>query len=574
MKTFVTGGTGFIGRRLVAALLERGHEVTVLVRPGRQEPDGLPSQVRRLFADLTDRDALGRAEGADVLFNLGAIYELGTTNASRMEDVNVGGTRNVLELAVNGRIGLVIHVSSMVVLGPANKNAVTEESESDGQFRSEYERTKWLAHRAAVEAARRGARVRIALPGAVYGPEDPSLLGGALRLVARGLVPWAFFQNLVLSPVHVDDVVSGLIRIAEEGRDGRSYLLAGEPITQGKVFELWAGLCGRRGPRFLPDRLAVLGSYLVRCASPILKNPAALAREVVAMSHRVSWAADSSRARVELGWKPRPLEEGLKSMAYEASWPSPWQTWLRYFFIGRWNYLKGTLLAGLLATLLWFLVGPRVAIIVLCLAPAYIFGSGLGLYLLYGHPEVRFFRRLFSMAKLEANERIADIHFGTYRGTRGALSELPGALVSAVDIADRSAPAEEAVRDVWGFEKAPLGHPRLKVFKGSPGKLPLADGSADVVMLGFGIHEVDEGKEREELFLEIQRVLAPGGRVVLFERGWSPLLFLVFGPLFLHFTPGRKWEQTLRRLFPRVERGLVFGMVDIFVASRAPPGER
>jgi hypothetical protein len=66
---------------------------------------------------------------------------------------------------------------------------------------------------------------------------------------------------------------------------------------------------------------------------------------------------------------------------------------------------------------------------------------------------------------------------------------------------------------------------------------------------------------------EIRRVLAPGGRVLLYERGWSPLLLLIFGLLFFHFTPGGEWERWLREHFTDVRRGSAFGMVDLFVAS-------
>jgi len=66
---------------------------------------------------------------------------------------------------------------------------------------------------------------------------------------------------------------------------------------------------------------------------------------------------------------------------------------------------------------------------------------------------------------------------------------------------------------------------------------------------------------------EIKRVLAPGGKVLLYERGWNPLLVLIFGPLFLHFTPGGAWEQWFREHFTDVTRGSAFGVVDLFVAS-------
>jgi dihydroflavonol-4-reductase len=567
MKAFVTGATGFIGRRLVVALLEKGYEVAALVRPDRGTPDGLPAAVKRVPGDIRDREALRRVEYADVVFHLAGVYELGPADPKRMEAVNVGGTRNVLDAAAEGRFGLVVHVSSQVVLGPSGGAPVVEESVSDQRFRSEYERTKWLAHREAVEAAHRGVRVRIALPGAVYGPEDPGVLGTLLKRMARGRLPAAAFPDTVLSPVHVDDVVDGLIRIAEAGRDGESYLLAGEPVTQRQLLTAWAKVCGRRVPWFAPDGLLRLASGLLGWMRSFVPGTAFL-REVTAMSAGVRWAAEAAKARRDLGWQPRPLGEGLQTMAYEARWPTHGQTWLSYFHVGRWNYLKGTAVAVVLAAVLWFLWGWVLALVVLAGAPVYVVVSGIGLYLLYGHPAGWYLRRLFRMAGLQGNERVADVHFGTYRGTRAALACLPGSEVRAVAVYDPKEEVELAVRDVWKFEQPPVGHPRLKeVLHGRPDRLPLADGSVDVVLLGFGIHEVHRGAERDGLMRELKRVLAPGGRVLLFERGWNPLLLLIFGPLFLHFTPGGEWERWFREHFTDVKRSSAFGVVDLFVAS-------
>src|SRR5262249_29088982 len=189
MIAFVTGATGFLGRRLTAALLAEGYEVTALVRPDRDRPHGLPESVRRVYGDTCDPAALRQADGCDILFHLPGVYRLGETDPRTMEEVNVAGTRHVLEAAAAGRVGRVVVVSSQVALGPSGEGPVTEESEHDHRFRSKYERTKWLAHLAAVEAGRQGAPGRIALPRGVYRPEDPSPLGDTLRRFAPRTLP-------------------------------------------------------------------------------------------------------------------------------------------------------------------------------------------------------------------------------------------------------------------------------------------------------------------------------------------------------------------------------------------------
>ena len=247
-------------------------------------------------------------------------------------------------------------------------------------------------------------------------------------------------------------------------------------------------------------------------------------------------------------------------------WPSPTQTWLRYFYIGRWNYLKGLAVASIIAAILFFTWSKTAASVVLICALLYVAISGFGLYLLYGPPSRRIFRKLFAIADLQGDESILDLHFGTWRVSRQALELLPEASVHSVGIHDAEGESEAAVRDVWKFERPPH-HPRVSCEHGRPDSLPLSDNAVDVVIMGFGIHEVHAGPERTTLMDEIKRVLRPHGKVLLVERGWSPLLLFVFGPLFLHFTPAKEWEAWLRNDFMNVHRDSQYRLVDIFVAS-------
>src|SRR5262249_56318840 len=102
---FGRGGAGFIGRRLTAALLAEGYEVTALVRPDRDRPRGLPESVRRVYGDTRDPAALRQADGCDILFHLAGVYRLGETDPRTMEEVNVAGTRHVLEAAAAASVG-------------------------------------------------------------------------------------------------------------------------------------------------------------------------------------------------------------------------------------------------------------------------------------------------------------------------------------------------------------------------------------------------------------------------------------------------------------------------------------
>ena len=268
--------------------------------------------------------------------------------------------------------------------------------------------------------------------------------------------------------------------------------------------------------------------------------------------------------------KPAPRETTEGSADRQPTtqdWPSAYVTWRRYCFIGRWNYAKGLTLATLLGGLGVPLWGAQSLAWALGSAVAYILVSCGGLYLLYGPPSRQMFIRLLRMAAVCNPHRVLDIHYGTYRSSRELLELLPATLVDALGIQDSDHEPELAVQDVWKFERPPLSHARFAQVNGRYDLIHAPDNTYDLVVLGFGIHELHEDEERLGLMREIHRVLTPKGKLLLFERGWSPVLALVFGPLFLHFTPAKTWHAWLRSHFHGVQRGQMWGMVDLFVAE-------
>ncbi len=265
----------------------------------------------------------------------------------------------------------------------------------------------------------------------------------------------------------------------------------------------------------------------------------------------------------------RPIDAGNVASIPRSEWPTATTTWLRYCYIGRWNYTRGIALAALIglagsAIFGWGFMGFALGVALL-----YVAMSFAGLWLLYGPPSERIFRQLMQMVNASGKERVLDVHFGTYRASRALLELLPAAKLFALGVHDPEHESEPAVLDVWKFERPPVSHPRFEEVEGDVSSFGVSDHEVDLVVLGFGIHELHSDEEKSELVREILRVLAPNGKLILFERGWSPLLAFVFGPLFLHFTPAKAWDTWLRKYFEDVDRTRVFGMVDVFAASGA-----
>ena len=227
-----------------------------------------------------------------------------------MARTNVGGTRNVLEAAA-ARGLLVVFVSSTAALGPTGSRTQDETHRASSQPHSAYEATKRAAHDLALEQAAHG-RIRIACPGTIYGPDDPSLGGMFHRLYAKGLIRVGFLPEMKMTLVHVDDCADGLIRIAESGQDGETYVLAAQIVTFRDWFEGLARAAGRKPPRvFVSERALTRLKPLASLGAPLVGLSPGLAREAIAMSTGAHWAYSGDKARRDLGWSPRALDAGL-----------------------------------------------------------------------------------------------------------------------------------------------------------------------------------------------------------------------------------------------------------------------
>ena len=167
MRAFVTGGTGFIGSRVVKRLRDRGDDVVVLARrPG----EGVGARRRGGAGRPGDADAIRRGvEGCQAVFHIAADYRVGMDPSKHesMRDSNVRGTERVLDAAADAGVDRIVYVSTINVFGNTNGQTVDEtyrRNEADG-FVSTYDETKYRAHVIAEERAAQGAPIVIVQPG-------------------------------------------------------------------------------------------------------------------------------------------------------------------------------------------------------------------------------------------------------------------------------------------------------------------------------------------------------------------------------------------------------------------------
>jgi len=312
MHYLVTGATGFIGGHLTARLLAEGHLVTALVRTSEQARGLAPHGVRCYVGDVRDKASVRRAmQRVQGVFHLAAYVRVGTSHRHWAEQVNVAGTRNVLEVMRELRVPKGVYTSTLAVNGDTGGRAVDESYHHDGRLPTIYQRTKWQAHHEVAEPMmRRGLPLVIAMPGAVYGPGDHSSLARTITSYLRGRLPVAPTRT-AFCWAHVEDVAAGLLGAMQWGQPGETYMVCGPACALRDALALAGRLAGRRRPPWpLPGRALLPVAGAVRglaYAVPPLRATA----ERLALGAGGTHLGTDARARAELGFSPRPLEEGM-----------------------------------------------------------------------------------------------------------------------------------------------------------------------------------------------------------------------------------------------------------------------
>ncbi|HEX8765108.1 MAG TPA: class I SAM-dependent methyltransferase [Candidatus Acidoferrum sp.] len=256
--------------------------------------------------------------------------------------------------------------------------------------------------------------------------------------------------------------------------------------------------------------------------------------------------------------------------------PSAWWYWGRAVYVSRRDYWKITKVflaagipLGVMGVLFRIPLAFRGAVVLAEIGLLLLAYSLLGLYRMYGHPGVRYVRKLAALGNLKGKVTVADLNIGTYRHAFLLADVLPEAQINSVDCWNVAGEApEEAVADVRDLEVPPKSHPRIETFKAVDFSVPLPDASCDAVCFGFGTHELPTGGAREKLFSEAIRILKPQGKVLLFEHGWDAHNYVIFGPVIHHVTKRQDWDKFLRERFDDVKYARSSQAVDLFAGTR------
>jgi SAM-dependent methyltransferase len=256
--------------------------------------------------------------------------------------------------------------------------------------------------------------------------------------------------------------------------------------------------------------------------------------------------------------------------------PSAWWYWGRAVYVSRrdyWRITKKFLAVGIplgaIGVLFRVPMALKAAWWLAALGLVLLAYSLFGLYRMYGHPGVRYIRRLVELGEVSGTVTVADLHIGTYRHAFLLSDVLPEATIQSVDCwnVEGESP-EEAVQDVRDLELPPKGNARIVPSKADHFSIPLADASCEAVCFGFGTHEIPTGGARKNLFSEASRILKPGGKVLFFEHGWDAHNYVIFGPVIYHVTKRQDWDKFLHERFDDVKYARSNQAVDLFAGTR------
>jgi dihydroflavonol-4-reductase len=311
MKVAVTGASGHIGNCLVQELKKRGASIKVLVHNFRS--DLLELDVEIIQGNLLEPETLiTLCKDADIVFHLAAQIAIENRSSEHVYETNVTGTRNILKAAIREGVRKFIHFSSIHAFqigSPEQK--LNEERSLVESNKTIYEFTKAEGEREVRKAVLDGLNAVILNPTAVIGPYDyrGSLLGQALLKIYQNKLP--FMVSGGYNWVDVRDVVSAAIQSIESGRKGENYILSGEYRTLQELSAMISTLSGCKIPLNVPVSLARIVCPFIQFYSSLTKNQPLYTSQSLEILVNSPVNISNAKAKLELGFKPRPLEQTL-----------------------------------------------------------------------------------------------------------------------------------------------------------------------------------------------------------------------------------------------------------------------
>jgi dihydroflavonol-4-reductase len=310
-NVLVTGGTGFVGSNLSIALAREGCNVRILRRKNSDLRAIGNADVEHALGDVRDFASLKRAmSGCDTVFHTAAVVSYWRRERETMYDVNIAGTRNVVQACLESGVGKLIHTSSVAAVGFPEQGSWADETNTFNwePFDVGYRISKHRAELEVFEGIRRGLQAVIVNPSIIMGPRDIHFNGGQIvrDIYKKRLF---FYIDGGMNVTYVGDVVRGHIAAAHQGRIGERYILCGENMPLREVFRTTAEVVGGIVPRIkLSGGTVRTVARLAEAVGAITNRKPWLTRELVARAG-TSYYFSCAKAERELGYTITPFRK-------------------------------------------------------------------------------------------------------------------------------------------------------------------------------------------------------------------------------------------------------------------------
>ena len=316
MKLFITGATGFVGTHLVNRLMETEHELNCLVLEADDITGLKAGGAHFITGDVTDRRSLIEGmSGCDWVVNLANIYSFWEPDDRIYTEVNVGGTRNVMEAVLETGVSKVLHVSTSLVYGKPTDEPFTEGSVPGPVRFSKYAQSKYEGDQVVWELyEEKGLPVVMIYPASILGPGDHKASGQYVQDLIHRRLPASVFHDSVITFVHVRDVAEVIVSSLEkEDNLGEKYLVGSHPVTFREFNSLISEVSGAKPPKIgLPDWLVMTNALLLSGLARLTKKPPMNGMSTDQMhTMKEGFSFDGSKAERELGVTYTPIRKAL-----------------------------------------------------------------------------------------------------------------------------------------------------------------------------------------------------------------------------------------------------------------------
>lgn len=309
LHALVTGGTGFIGSNIALRLVERGWQVRILERPGASHILLEDGPFEFAPGDVLEPQTLPRAmDGVDVIFHAAGVVDYWRQGVERMYQVNVEGTRNVMEAALKVGVDKLVHISSTAAMGIHPDTMVDESFTFNVKpERFVYGHSKHVAEEIVIDAIKKGLPAVIVNPTTVIGPRDiRKVSSGMVVEIVNHCVP-PLIPPGGLNVVPICDAAQGAIEAALKGRIGERYILGGENMTHLQLYQTIADVvgCGMK-LKVMPRWIVSLTAGLTDVLQPETNGPVPLTGDRLRLEAQFFYF-DSSKAHEVFNLPKTPL---------------------------------------------------------------------------------------------------------------------------------------------------------------------------------------------------------------------------------------------------------------------------